>query len=107
MEGIKFDNNKPKMSLIPSMALWIVGMVMTIGAKKYERDNWKKLERHRILDALLRHIYADMSGEFLDKETGLPHTAHVAANALMLCELDIITDNKTFNDVTNEYSDKQ
>ena len=39
--GIKFDDNKPDYSLIPPNALEDVVKVLTIGAKKYDRHNWK------------------------------------------------------------------
>ncbi len=59
--------------------------IMTFGAQKYERENWKKdLEKQRILSALYRHILAYHEGEKHDSETKLSHLAHVACNAMFL-----------------------
>ena len=39
--GRKFDQDKPHMALLPPYALEAVARVLTYGAQKYERDNWK------------------------------------------------------------------
>ena len=52
--------------------------VLTYGAAKYERDNWKHVENGetRYLAAALRHLAAYQSGESKDEETGESHLAH-------------------------------
>lgn len=76
--GIKFDDNKPDYSLIPPNALEDVVKVLTIGAKKYERHNWKKLDNidDRYFAAAQRHLWALQRGETFDDETGIHHGAH-------------------------------
>jgi hypothetical protein len=74
--GIKFDGEKPDWSLFDLSLLDEVAQVLTIGAKKYAPDNWKKVEAERYLAAALRHIAAYQSGETQDEETGISHLAH-------------------------------
>jgi hypothetical protein len=76
--GIKFDNEKPEMYLLPPLATLEVGKVLTYGAKKYSPNNWRKLDRlqSRYTSAAIRHILAEMAGEEVDEETSLSHLAH-------------------------------
>lgn len=77
--ALKFDKNKPPLSMIPYAALKAEAQVLAFGASKYQRNNWKKepvLDHSRLLDAALRHIAAYASGEDLDQESGLNHLAH-------------------------------
>ena len=88
--GVKHDkdpNEKPKITLIPLKALWEVAKVMTFGAQKYGRFNWKGgIDYSRLADAACRHIIQFMEGEDNDKEFGLSHLAHAACSILMLLE---------------------
>jgi hypothetical protein len=50
-----------------------------MGAEKYDRYNYLKgYDWHLSYDAAQRHAQAFWSGEDLDEESGLPHTAHAA-----------------------------
>jgi len=92
--ALKYDAGKPRMSLLPMNAITEVAKVMTFGAKKYAPNGWKSLEdTNRYVDALLRHIAALDMGETLDPETGLPHIAHVACNALFLTHFHLEENN--------------
>ena len=42
------------------------------------------MDHSRVHDALMRHLRAHWDGESIDPETGLPHMAHAATNALFL-----------------------
>lgn len=85
---LKFDSNKPRLSLVPSSLVIGVAKVLTYGAKKYKPDNWRKVKsRERYIDALERHLLAYKSGEELDPESGLHHLEHLACNAAFLIEL--------------------
>ena len=90
--GAKDDKTKPMAGVLLdfSRALQIVVDVGTYGAKKYTRRGWEHVEdaETRYLDAMMRHLLAmDVDPDGLDKETGLPHLAHVAWNALAVLEL--------------------
>lgn len=85
MSGIKHDQEKPQVALIPPEALLEEAAVWTFGAQKYSKWNWcSGLAYTRILSAMLRHTIALMSGEDIDKESGLHHGAHIRCCAGML-----------------------
>ena len=90
--GAKDDKAKPMAGVLLdfSRALQLVADVGTYGAKKYKRQGWATVPEgsQRYTDALVRHLLAmDVDPDGLDKETGLPHLAHVAWNALAVLEL--------------------
>jgi hypothetical protein len=89
--GVKFDQDKPQWTLVPFKALDEVVKVLTIGAKKYAPDNWKKVPnaRQRYIDAAFRHMSAYASGEKLDAETGKSHLAHAMCCLLFLLAFDL------------------
>lgn len=88
-EFMKFDSDKPMMSLVEPQFIVDLAKIVTFGAKKYEKDNWKLCENSdRYKDALLRHIFAYLQGEKIDPESGLPHLSHAACNLMFLHYLD-------------------
>jgi hypothetical protein len=90
MSGVKYDNEKPMMALIPAAALEEEGHVWTFGGKKYGMWNWKKgLVYTRIISAILRHTIAIMRGEDVDPESGRLHAAHIRCCAGMLIEFHL------------------
>lgn len=84
--GVKHDEGKPPLSLLPFGALEEVARVLAYGAKKYQAWNWVRVAdpERRYADAMLRHFTAWQAGEGLDTESGLPHLACLACNALFL-----------------------
>ena len=62
--------------------------VLKMGADRYGRNNWHKAAsdegRERYTAALMRHVFALLHGEFIDPDSGLPHTAHIRVNAAFL-----------------------
>jgi len=106
--GIKYDGEKPHMSLIPPRAAIEVAKVLTVGASKYSPDNWRHVVpiRDRYLDATFRHIFDCMiqykASEYPhDEETGLHHLAHAICCLLFVLEHDLMTE-----DTTNEEDQK-
>lgn len=90
MQGIKYDQGKPMMSLLDPLALGEVGKVMTYGANKYTANNWRKgFKYSRLYDAALRHLFAHISGEDNDQESGLSHLAHCVSCLLMIINFQI------------------
>ncbi len=89
--GVKYDQDKPQWTLVPFKALDEVVKVLTIGARKYAPDNWKKVPnaRQRYIDAAFRHMSAYAAGEKLDDETGKSHLAHAMCCLLFLLAFDL------------------
>lgn len=89
-QTIKRDAGKPRLSLVPRKIIFAVAAVRAFGITKYpERDSWKKVEKERYKDALLRHLMAYLDDEnSLDDESGLPHLWHAACNIAFLTELE-------------------
>lgn len=87
--GRKFDSGKAEYGLLPSHALEEVVKVLTMGAQKYERGNWRFVSdgERRYFDAAQRHLWAWHRGEMIDPESGLHHIAHAATNLLFLFEI--------------------
>lgn len=87
-EATKADTGKPPCELLSPIAMIGTANVLAFGAKKYSANNWRKgLAWGRIIGAISRHLYAFMSGEDLDPETGLPHVDHLGCEVMFLQEL--------------------
>lgn len=101
--GRKFDGDKLEYGLTPPLALKAMVDVLTFGAQKYERDNWKRVpdSKRRYFDALQRHLWAWKEGEQLDPESGKHHLAHAMCCLSFLYEHDVkySLDNKENGDV--------
>jgi len=83
--GIKFDQDKAPMDLLPYEALIEISKVLGYGAKKYKKNNWKGgINYSRLIAASLRHIHAFNSGQTEDPETGINHMAHAACNLMFI-----------------------
>ena len=90
--GAKADTGKLRPSLLFHgfpRALSAVTDVATYGAAKYTPGGWRSVPygEERYADAQFRHELTLAAGEINDKESGLPHLAHVAWNALARLEL--------------------
>jgi hypothetical protein len=89
--GRKFDGGKLEYGLLPAAALKATVDVLTLGAQKYERDNWKHVPdaKRRYFDALQRHLWDWKMGETFDPETGRSHLAHAMCCLMFLYEHDV------------------
>ena len=100
-EGVKFDQEKPRLDLIPPEVIEELGIVLGYGAKKYAERNWEKgMAWSRVYAAALRHILKWWEGEEIDPESGLPHISHALCNLAFLvtyCRRDIGTDDRPRN----------
>lgn len=90
--GAKLDHGKPMSGVLLRMfgrALYSVTEVGTFGAKKYTLGGWQSVEngQQRYNDAGARHELKIGMGEEFDSESGFPHLAHKAWNALAELEL--------------------
>lgn len=89
--GIKYDKEKLRWDLLPLGPIRIVIRVLMHGSRKYADDNWKKVSnaRDRYYNAAMRHLTAHRDGEFVDKESGLPHLAHCICCLIFLLWIDL------------------
>jgi hypothetical protein len=92
--GRKFDSEKPMMQLLPSKALVEVSKVLSFGANKYGKENWRELDnlQDRYTGGALRHIFAHMDDEFKDPETNYSHLAHAVCGLLFKLEIELEKD---------------
>lgn len=97
--GQKFDQDKPRMDLLDSLALEGLAKVLTFGAKKYVAHNWRGgISYSRLIAAGLRHIFALLRGEDTDPESGLPHVDHLGCCWMFLSNMM-----KTRKDLDDRY----
>lgn len=81
----RFNNGKPRPSLLPVELYEELITVLEVGAKKYGTDNWQKgMPYSEVLDSLERHIIQFKKGEDIDPDDGLPVLSKIAINALFL-----------------------
>ncbi len=85
MTASKFDSGKPKMSLLDPRFMIAMAVVLGFGEEKYGPANWMKgLPWSKLIDSAERHLAMVKMGEVIDYESGMPHLAHLACNAMML-----------------------
>lgn len=89
-QGRKFDGGKLRYDLIPVLALEEVTRVITLGAEKYDPENWKNVPegRRRYTAAAFRHIEAWRKGEVTD-EIGTHHIANAISNLMFILEKEL------------------
>ena len=103
MNGPKNDGEKLRYDLIPSAPLRGVAAALTYGAAKHKdeggKPNWLNgLSFASHYGAMQRHANAYWSGETHDPESGIHHLAAVAANAMVLMDLDLRFADTEFDD---------
>lgn len=82
-KALRYNQGKPKWSLVHFKSLEPMVKVLMYGEKKYARDNWKKgLDRQEILDSMQRHLAALIDGQEIDSESQEHHIGHIMCNAL-------------------------
>ena len=88
-DELKFDDNKPRLDLVPPELIEAVGKVRTYGVEKYgDSSIWKQVEPYRYRAALMRHICKYLKEpDGVDDESGLPHLWHIACNVAFLIAL--------------------
>ncbi len=83
--GIKHDQDKPDLSLLPKEALEAMARAFMHGEKKYGRYNFRAgMDWHRPLAAALRHLTAFNEGENIDPESNGSHLGHALAAIAMI-----------------------
>jgi Domain of unknown function (DUF5664) len=88
--GVKHDAGKSRVELLSGHALLALGDAARYGAAKYSDRNWEGgMKWSRVLGATLRHLFAFMSGEVYDKESGLHHVSHAMWGCMVLLDYHI------------------
>lgn len=84
-EGVRFDNGKAPMHLVPWEMVLFLAKIYQMGAAKYAPRNWEKgMAWSRVFNSLMRHSIAFWIGEDNDPESKLHHMLHVIWNATTL-----------------------
>lgn len=85
------DQGKIGLQYVYSMpGLELVAKVGDFGAQKYGQWNYKAgMPWMKLAGSIARHFFAWLSHEDLDKESGLPHLAHLVYDGLMLLDYSI------------------
>ena len=87
-EGMKYDQDKPRMDLLDPAYLEGTASVLGFGARKYAAHNWRNgIAVSRLLGASYRHLGAIQKGEDLDPESGLPHVYHLSCCVMFLASM--------------------
>ena len=87
MSGLRYNEGKNRLDLIPAKPIWGLGEVLTKGAIKYKPNNWcEGMPWSTVLASLKRHLSQYEMCEDYDSETGLLHMHHVLCNAAFICE---------------------
>lgn len=81
---LKQSDTKPMFQLIEPVFQRGLALCLTHGAHKYFPDSWKLVPVEEYHGALSRHMNAHLLGETFDKDTGLLHLDHVAADLMFI-----------------------
>ena len=81
--GLRFNEGKPRWSLVNFKSMEPMIRVLEYGADKYSDHNWQKgLNKIEILECMQRHLAALIDGEINDPESGRQHIGHIMCNAM-------------------------
>lgn len=83
--GVKHDQSKPPLHLLPTEPLTEVAKVLAFGAEKYGVGNWAAgINYSRLISATLRHVTEFNAGRDTDDETKLSPIDHAIAELMFL-----------------------
>jgi hypothetical protein len=101
-EFVKDGRVKPRLSLLPQLALLETAKVFTYGADKYDEYNFSQGARNTTyIDASLRHVNKYLCNNDIDDESNLYHLAHAISNLMMALDNDLL--NKTIENRNKYY----
>ena len=85
MTGIKNDQDKKPLHLIPPEFLYAVAEILEFGAKKYAPRNWERgINYSRVYRAAIGHLMDWFARKGPDIETGKSHLWHAACCVMFL-----------------------
>lgn len=84
-QALRYNDGKIKWSYIHWPSIEELAKVLDYGATKYTKNNWMKgFPITSLSDSLLRHVFAFMSGEDTDPESGESHLGHMMCNLMFM-----------------------
>lgn len=100
--AMRFDSDKLRFDLIPPEFLIELARVYSMGALKYDDDNWRKgMPWRKVYRPIWSHFIKWLSGHTIDSETGCHHLAMVAWNCATLFMYQL---NKLGKDDRNKFA---
>lgn len=82
--GVKHDQGKLRMDLVPPDVTVAMAAVLGYGAEKYEAWNFAKgMRQGRLLASAQRHLEEMKAGVAYDEESGFPHSWMLLTNMAM------------------------
>ena len=85
--GLRYNEGKNRLDLVPTSLVEEVGKVLTFGANKYGDNNWRSsMKWSKCIASLERHLVAFKNGIDFDEESGLLHLSHLGCNVAFLLE---------------------
>jgi hypothetical protein len=92
-QGLKHDEGKLRLDLIPPTLEEAVARVLMNGALKYEDNNWLKgVPFSKNYGAAKRHLDKWYRGVDFDAESGLNHLAHAITDLMMILHFQMLND---------------
>ena len=84
-QALRYNEGKLQWSMLDFKSLEGMVRVLEMGSRKYSKDNWKLgMPVTQVCESLMRHLFAFMSGENTDPESGESHMSHVLVNAMFV-----------------------
>jgi len=70
--------------LMDGKAMFRLAGVLYIGAQKYPRDNWRKIDSESHINHALQHLFAHQAGDRQDD-----HLGHAFCRLMMACATEV------------------
>ena len=108
-QTIKADAGKPPLGMVPMEIMRNIAVIREYGNNKYKDPwSWKRVEKERYVDAMLRHALA-FTDDYLsvDEESKLPHLWHLACNIAFLCDMLKEELNAIYSTPTDEHQPRR
>lgn len=96
-KAMRFNESKPKVSLIHNESLMPLVKVLEFGAKKYDRFNWQKpMNKLEILESMKRHVdelidRVNAGESELDSESNEHIVGHIFSNCMFYSYHNVIS----------------
>lgn len=83
--GLRFNQGKVRVDLLPPDVIWALAQLMTVNELKYPDRNWEKgMPLSDVIASLERHTLALKAGEDIDPTDNQPHAVKIMWNGMAL-----------------------